>query len=115
MLALETPGSPTAAGSMPAALLVPIDFRKDSSANLADKSCADFNVDAAYFKEAFPEQPLTDMPVFDLVAGVLVFSVDANGRLALAKNLERIKEGVIAACGETPDSNFLEHALRAAR
>lgn len=100
-----------AAGAIPRAVLVPIDFRKDSLASLKTKNCADFNTDAAYFKETFPEQSLGDMPVFDLVVGMLVFAVEPERRLALAQNLPAFKEQVVATCNQSPDSPFLETAL----
>jgi len=106
--------TPTEVGAArPTSLLVPIEFRKDSLETLGAKTCADFNVDAAYFQETFPEQTLNDMPVFDLVMGILAFRVEANRRLALAQRLGQLKQDMVAACREAPDSGFLEHALQA--
>lgn len=102
-------------GQPPSALVVPIDFRKDSLTTLMTKTCADFNLDATYFKSAFPDLPLADMPVFDLMTGILALSVDADRRLTLAPNLQQIKEHVIATCREAPSSRFMDAAVQAAK
>jgi TonB family protein len=99
----------------PAALVVPIDFRKDSSTSLMAKTCADFNVDATYFKDTFPELPLADMPVFDLMTGILALTVEADRRLTLAPNLQQIKDQVAATCREAPSSLFMDAAMQAAK
>jgi TonB family protein len=99
----------------PRRALVEIDFRKDTLASLKTKTCADFNLDAEYFKRTFSEKPLAAMPVFDLTAGVLALGVDSGQRLSLARNLAGIKERVIAECSQAPDSKFLELASKAAR
>jgi TonB family protein len=106
----------TAEGSdAPSALLVPIDFRKDSATSLMTKTCTDFNVDATYFKETFPELPLADMPVFDLITGILALSIDADRRFTLAPNLQQIKDQIAATCNEAPSSRFMDAAWQAAK
>jgi TonB family protein len=106
----------TAEGAQqPGALLVPIDFRKDSSTSVMAKTCADFNLDAMYFKETFPELPLADMPVFDLITGMLALSVDADRRFTLAPNLQQIKDQIAATCNEAPSSRFIDAAVQAAK
>jgi TonB family protein len=104
---------PDVGAALPTELLVPIEFRKDSLETLGAKTCTEFNVDAAYFAETFPELPLTDMAVFDLVMGVLAFRVEAKQREELARILPQIRQDMIAACRDAPASRFVEHALKA--
>ena len=104
---------PDAGAALPPELLVPIEFRKDTLDTLGAKTCTDYNVDAAYFAETFPELPLSDMPVFDLVIGVLAFRVEARRREDLAKVLPQIRQDMIEACRDAPASRFVEHALKA--
>lgn len=103
--------SKSAEGPMPSSVIVPVTFTKDSLERLTKKTCADFNVDADYFKGAFPEKPLTDMPVFDITAGTILFTVKAEQRTALARNLKQIKERIVAGCAESPDERFMDVAL----
>jgi TonB family protein len=98
----------------PGTVLVAIDFRKDELETLRTKTCADFNQDAVYFKEKFPEKPLTEMPVFELTGGVIMFAVKPQQQLSVVKNTKQIKERVSAECSRSPDSKFLELALKTA-
>lgn len=64
------------------AVQIPVEFRKDSMATLAGKACADFNVDAAYFRRAFPEKGIGAMTVINLAVGAMTPALDANTRSA---------------------------------
>jgi len=98
----------------PGPVRVAIEFVKDGLETLRTKTCADFNLDAAYFKEKFPERPLTDMTVMKLMTGILTFTVKREQQLTVFKNIKPIKEQVIEQCAQSPDKKFLELALTTA-
>lgn len=91
----------------PGTVLVPVAFRKDTLASLPNKTCADFNRDAAYFATTFPQRSLRDMPVFDLATAALVAALPAAQQVALARGLADIQRAVIAHCREEPQARFL--------
>lgn len=102
------------AGAAAATVLVPIAFRKDTLASLQTKSCADFNLDAAYFARTFPRRAVRDMPVFDLATAALAAAVPAARQVALARELPGIQQAVVSGCAADPEARFLELLLGAA-
>lgn len=61
------PYTPFEPGVAPGEVLVPIRFRKDGMADLPHKTCADFNIDKAWFTAAFPELKPGDMEVVKMI------------------------------------------------
>lgn len=59
--------------------LVTIRFKKDHSTTIATKSCADFNVDAAWQAATFPERSLRELPALYDSIGVVVYSLHREG------------------------------------
>jgi len=96
----------TVAG-MPAFVIAPIDFRKDTLKSIPKKNCIEFNQDAAYFKKTFPEKQLSEMGVFKLSAGIIALSIESKKRVVFAVNLNKIREETIEECAKSPESKFL--------
>lgn len=101
-------------GPEPGLVILPVEYARDSVTNIARKHCADFNVDADYFKTTFPEKSVLDMPVFTFTTGILFFKVKREQQLALAKNSKKIDERIVEECGKLPERLFLEVALESA-
>lgn len=103
---VENPSGP------PPEVIVPVNFRRDSLSYLQRKTCAEFNVDLAYFKATFPEQSVRDMPVVNMTVGAFVangfFSVPQNRVLARMKSIEVAAKGVADACSRHPDDGFIK-------
>nr|BCU00191.1 hypothetical protein [uncultured bacterium] len=93
----------------PGDLIVPIEFMRDSVASLSRKSCAEFNVDVAYFKSTFPELDTRKMTVINMTVGAFValgISGPPDKSLALIKKVEAAAKGVIDACAKDPEASF---------
>ena len=90
-------------------VLIPVVFRKDSVANLHEKTCADFNIDLAYFKRTFPTQEVGEMPVLTLMQGA-VFTM-SNDRLSFVKTLDRRNQNLIIRCAKSPTRKFSDAYL----
>lgn len=89
--------------------LVKLSFRKDNSSTIATKSCADFNVDAAWQTATFPERGLRDLPVISDSIGMLVYSLHRDGAARQAfPEVESILNATVAACARTPDAGMLD-------
>ena len=56
-------------------VVLPVEFRRDSVATLARKTCAEFNTDLAYFRSAHPDKKLADMTVFLMSSGALFLTL----------------------------------------
>lgn len=89
--------------------LVNITFRKDHSSSIATKSCADFNVDAAWQTATFPERGLRDLPVINDSIGMLVYSLHRDGAARQSfPVVETILNATVAACARAPDAGMLD-------
>lgn len=49
-------------GAPPATASLEVNFRRDTGDSLESKTCADLNVDSAWFRKSFPGRPETDIP-----------------------------------------------------
>ena len=93
----------------PPQVLVPIDFVKDSVRTLGTKTCADFVVDATYFRATFPDKTLRDMNVINLSAGAIVLmqQMAVPRMLAVSRHTKVPEvEATLAACAAHPDDRF---------
>jgi TonB family protein len=89
--------------------LVSIRFKKDHSSTIATKSCADFNVDAAWQAATFPERSMREMPVVYESIGMLIYSLHRDG--AARKSfpvIDSVLSATVAACARTPDAGMLD-------
>jgi len=97
-----------AATQGPASGLVMFRFRKDHLTSLATKSCADFNVDAAYQSATFPERSLRELPVFYESIGKLVYSFHREGESRAFPPVDAILDAAVAGCARTPQAGMLD-------
>jgi TonB family protein len=117
---VRTLGFGRPAGSKEAALSsvrVPVRFLKDSVRTLNAKTCADLDVDVAWFRQAFPDRPTSAMDVINMTRGVLFttsFSrLSTDRRKGWVKAMSAGLEDAVVVCAEHPERLFLEVAQRA--
>lgn len=104
--AKSTPGAP-----LPDVIL-PVEFMRDTVEGLQAKTCAEFNVDAAYFRATFPETDPSHMPVIRLTTGMLLLAgmprQGGDALVAQAKKLNAAAAGIATACAAAPDTKYLQ-------
>ena len=88
--------------------LVRVRFLKDHSTTVASKTCADFNVDAAYQAATFPERRLREMPAMVESIGMLIYSLHSGGSARSFPAVEPLIDATVAACARTPASGMLD-------
>ncbi|MGF6274092.1 TonB family protein [Massilia sp. UYP11] len=89
--------------------LVIFRFKKDHLSTIATKSCADFNVDAAWQAATFPERSLRELPVTYESIGTLIYSLHRDGAARQSfPPLEPILNATVAACAHTPEAGMLD-------
>jgi TonB family protein len=102
-----------------AAVLVPVEFLKDSVATLPQKTCEDFNLDLKYFKSAFPEKRPEELDVVRMAVGTLAVSMAASmpreKQLAFFKSIHPAVASTFAICGANPDKTMFEVLRQAVR
>lgn len=106
-LARAFPYAPPKAGVAPGEVLVPVRFRKDSLAGLPKKTCADFNIDKAYFSATFPRLAVSEMEVVKLATGVVLLTLPGPQQMPYAQNSSAVASAAIAACATQPDEKLL--------
>lgn len=98
--------APSAGRPLPGKVQVTVRFAKDSVANIGGKTCADFNLDRAFFESTNPQATPAGMQVFELALGAYVV---ANGPdPALAGRMPKAIDATVAACRANPSANFLQ-------
>jgi len=88
--------------------LVTYRFRKDHTSTVATKTCADFNVDAAYQSATFPERSLRELPVFDDSIGKLIYTLHREGANRAFPPVDAILDASVAGCARTPQAGMLD-------
>jgi TonB family protein len=86
----------------PGEALVGIRFSKDSPATVPDKTCADFNIDKAWFLNAFPERKATDMEVVRIARDNVMFTLPGPQQMPYALAKDAVVAASIAACASQP-------------
>lgn len=94
---------------------VQIEFRKDDLNTLATKTCADLNVDVAFFRQAFPEAPISDMPLKDVLVGLMMVMGQRGMTLENIRRSSDAFDRTVAWCATRSDELVLERYLRFAR
>lgn len=105
--------APANAASAPLpSVIVPVEFLRDSTDQLHTKTCAQFNVDVAYFKATFPETDPRRMTVINLTTGLLLVGSMArqvgSDTVTQARKLNAAGNGVVVGCAAAPQENFLK-------
>jgi len=89
--------------------LVTFKFKKDHSATIATKSCADFNVDAAWQAATFPERGPRELPVSYESIGTLIYSLHREGSARQSfPGVEAVMNATVATCARTPEAGMLD-------
>lgn len=89
--------------------LVIFKFKKDHLSTIATKSCADFNVDAAWQAATFPERNLRELPVTYESIGTLVYSLHREGSARQSfPGVEAVMNATVATCARTPEAGMLD-------
>ncbi len=94
---------------------VQIEFRKDDLNTLATKTCSDLNVDAAYFRQAFPESVVSDMPLKDVLVGLMMVMGQRGMTLENIRRSTTAFDRTVEWCATRSDELVLERYLRFAR
>lgn len=94
--------------------LVKVLFRKDHASTVAAKTCADFNVDAAYQAAVFPERDVRGMPVMVESIGRLIYSLHRDGKGKSFPGMGPVLDATVAACARTPEAGMLDVMRREA-
>jgi len=108
-LRFRAPGA--AAGAALPDVILPVEFLRDSVEGLQTKRCADFNVDADYFRATFPDTDPSRMPVIRMTTGMLLLtgtSRSSDAMVAMARQLAAAAKGIAAACRAAPDAHYLQ-------
>jgi TonB family protein len=96
-------------------VIAPVEFLRDSLATISNKTCAEFNADAAYFKTTFPEKGVRDMSVVNMFVGafyvMLPSDMSTDKKLKLLRATNVAADQVEAACGKAPDGLFFKTFL----
>jgi TonB family protein len=97
-------------------VVLPIDFMRDSLSTLPTKTCAEFNVDLAYFKATFPELETRKMPVVNMTVGSYVsygiVGLPQDKALAYMKRVETAAKGIVEACAKEPEAGYAKTFTR---
>jgi TonB family protein len=83
-------------------------FRKDHTATIATKTCADLNVDVAYHIATFPERSLRELPVFYESVGKLLYSFQREGASRTFPPADTLFDATLAGCARTPQAGMLD-------
>jgi len=93
-------------------VIVPVEFLRDTIEALQAKTCAEFNIDKAYFKAAFPEIEASRMPVVRMTTGMLLLAglprQGGDALVAQARQLNAAAAGIASACEADPQANYLK-------
>jgi len=97
-------------------VLVPVEFLRDSLATLPNKTCAEFNVDLAYFQATFPDLEIRKMPVVNMTVGSYVsygiVGLSQDRTLAYVKRVETAAKGIVQACAKEPEAGYIKTFTR---
>jgi TonB family protein len=88
--------------------LITYQFRKDHSATIATKTCADLNVDVAYHIATFPERSLRELPVFYESVGKLIYSFQREGASRTFPPADTLFDATLAGCARTSQAGMLD-------
>lgn len=94
---------------------VEIEFRKDDLNTLATKTCTDLNVDVAYFRQAFPEAPVSDMPLKDVLVGLMMVMGQRGMTIENIRRSSAAFDRTVEWCSTRSDELMFERYMRFAR
>lgn len=98
-------------GALPDVIL-PVEFLRDTVEALPAKTCAEFNIDKAYFTATFPETDPSRMPVVRMTTGMLLLAgmprQSGEALVAQARQLNAAAAGIAAACEAAPEALYAQ-------
>jgi TonB family protein len=94
---------------------VEIEYRKDDLNTLATKTCADLNLDVAYFRGAFPEAPVSDMPLKDVLVGMMMVTNRGGMSVETIRRSSEAFDRTVEWCSTRSNELMLERYVRFAR
>lgn len=94
---------------------VEIEYRKDDLNTLATKTCADLNLDVAYFRSTFPEAPIGDMPLKDVLVGMMMVTSRGGMSIETIRRSSEAFDRTVAWCSTHSNELMLERYVRFAR
>ena len=93
-------------------IIVPVEFLRDSFVTLNNKTCAEFNVDAGYFKKTFPEKSIRDMSVINMSVGAMLLlgpsNVATEKKVKIAQGTNEAANKIEDACTKEPGAGFFK-------
>jgi TonB family protein len=91
-------------------VVAPIQYAKDSGAELIDKTCMDLNTDVKWFRSVYPDKPISDMRIYNLSLGVLAVGAGSvSNILETSKKFRNAFEKTVERCAEKPDEKYWEN------
>jgi TonB family protein len=100
---------------IPVPYQVQFEFHKDDLNNLQNKTCSDLNVDVAYFRQTFPELAVSDMPLKDLLVGIMLVMGRSGVSIDNYRRSSEAYDRTVEWCSTRDDELVLERYLRLAR
>ncbi|CAN7547128.1 energy transducer TonB [Massilia sp. LjRoot122] len=101
-LARSYPYPPAKKGAAGSETLVTIRFIKDRPSDLPKKTCADFNIDKAWFSATFPWKRPGDMEVVKALQDRVIFTLPGPQQMPYARNSSAVAAAAIDACATRP-------------
>lgn len=89
------------------AVQVPVEFKKDTYANINQKSCAEFNQDFAYLKQTFSDQKMDELEVFKIPLGSIVLFLSETQKAKYPKKSALIRETTVSECAKNPAQKLM--------
>jgi TonB family protein len=93
-------------------------FLKDASSTIDKKTCADFIIDANYFRSVYPNAPISRVGAMDVISGLFTVNLmkTAGGDKALSyvRKRNKISDEAAAACAQKPKDLLLKTYVKAA-
>ena len=89
------------------AVQVPVEFKKDTYANINQKSCAEFNQDFAYLKQTFSDQKMDELEVFKIPLGSIVLFLNETQKAKYPKKSAFIRETTVSECAKNPAQKLM--------
>jgi TonB family protein len=92
------------------AVVMPIQYAKDSLNELPGKTCKDFSTDVKWFKSVNLEKPVSDMRIYNLSLGALVAGTGSVPKMIeLTRKFQKSFDKTMARCEDKPDETYWEN------
>jgi TonB family protein len=93
-------------------------FLKDASSTIDKKTCADFTIDAKYFRSVYPNTHISRVGALDVISGLftvnLIKTAGGDKALSYVRKRNKISDEAAAACAKYPKNLLLKTYINAA-